>query len=162
MIVLDANILLYAYNADAPEHKPARRWLNGRLEGPDWIGLPWLTIWAFLRISTNPRLFPRPLTVDESFSIVRAWLASPRVVVVEPGPRHGELLEELVRANQAAGPLVTDAALASIAKEHGASLVSTDRDFARFSDLDWLNPLAAPTPTSQVPRRIRPTGLDSR
>lgn len=141
MTLLDANILLYAYNADAPEHERARGWLKSLLASPAWVGLPWLTLWAFLRISTNPRLFPRPLRAEEAFQIVRGWLGLPRVRVIEPGPRHPELLERLVRENQAAGALLTDAALAAVALEQGAVIASTDRDFSRFAGLGWINPL---------------------
>jgi hypothetical protein len=139
--LLDANILLYAYNADAPEHEQARRWLKSLFARPEWIGLPWLTLWAFLRISTNPRLFPRPLRAEEAFEILHGWLRLPRVRVIDPGPRHPELLERLVTGNQAAGALLTDAALAALAFEQGAVLASTDQDFSRFPGLRWVNPL---------------------
>ena len=141
MTILDANLLLYAYNADAPEHDAARAWVQGILAGRDWVGLAWLTIWAFLRISTNPRLFLQPLPVQEAFEIVRGWLVIPSVVVIQPGPRHADILEILAVENQAGGPLLTDAALAAMAIEQGAVLASTDRDFSRFQRLQWLNPL---------------------
>jgi toxin-antitoxin system PIN domain toxin len=139
--VLDANILLYACNADAPEHERAREWLKALFASPQWIGLPWLTLWAFLRISTNPRLFPRPLPAEEAFRTLHGWLRQPRLRVVEPGPRHTEILERFVAENQAAGSLLTDAAMAALAVEQGAVLASTDRDFSRFPDLRWMNPL---------------------
>ncbi len=141
MTILDANLLLYAYNADAPEHDAARAWVQGILAGRDWVGLAWLTIWAFLRISTNPRLFLQPLPVQEAFEIVRGWLALPSVVIIQPGTRHTDILEELAVENQAGGPLLTDAALAAMAIEQGAVLASTDRDFSRFPRLQWLNPI---------------------
>lgn len=141
MTILDANLLLYAYNADAPEHDAARAWVQGILAGRDWVGLAWLTIWAFLRISTNPRLFLQPLPVQEAFEIVRGWLALPSVVIIQPGTRHTDILEELAVENQAGGPLLTDAALAAMAIEQGAVLASTDRDFSRFQRLQWLNPI---------------------
>lgn len=141
MTVLDANVLLYACNADAPQHERAWRWLKALFASPEWIGLPWLTLWAFLRISTNPRLFPRPLPAEEAFKILYAWLRLPRVRVIEPGPRHAEILERFVTGCQAAGSLLTDAALAALTFEHGAILASTDRDFSRFPDVRWVNPL---------------------
>lgn len=143
MTLVDANILLYGFNADAPEHQRARRWLKQLFAGADWIGLPWLCLWAFLRISTNPRLFPRPLRPEEAFRIVRGWLDMPRVRVVEPGARHAEILERLVTKYQAAGGLLTEAALAALAFEQGAALASTDQGFSRFPDLRWTNPLEA-------------------
>jgi toxin-antitoxin system PIN domain toxin len=141
MTVLDANILLYAYNADAREHIRARSWLEALFAGSDWIGLPWLTLWAFLRLSTNTRVFPRPLPAEEAFRTVQVWLEHPRVRIVQPGPRHLSILERLVTENQAAGRLLSDAALAAMALEHGATLASTDHDFSRFASLHWLNPL---------------------
>jgi toxin-antitoxin system PIN domain toxin len=142
--ILDASILLYAYNADAPQHKSSRRWLENLYASPDWIGLPWLTLWAFIRISTNPRLSPIPLPAAEAFQIVRMLLAQPNSTVVEPGPRHAGILERLVEDHQATGPLLTDAVLAALAVEHGATLASTDRGFARFQELHWVNPLGRP------------------
>jgi uncharacterized protein len=98
--LLDANILLYAYNADAPQHAIVRGWLDGLLASREPVGLTWLTLWAFLRISTNPRLFPRPLDVREAFEILRGWLASPIVVMIQPGALHADILESLAVESQ--------------------------------------------------------------
>jgi toxin-antitoxin system PIN domain toxin len=141
LTLLDANVLLYAYDKDAPNHLAAARWIKHLFDGSETIGLPWITLWAFVRISTNPRVWTNPKPPQEAFQIVREWLALPGVVVVQPGPRHVELLERLVIDNRAAGPLTTDAALAAMAIEHGATLASTDRDFSRFPDLRWVNPI---------------------
>lgn len=141
MTILDANILLYAYNADASQHLDTRRWLEQQLATLDPIGIPWVTLWGFLRISTNPRLTRIVLRAEEVFQAVGELLAHPQVIVVEPGPRHAEILEQLVRNAGATGPRVTDAALAALAIEHGATLASTDRDFSRFPNLRWVNPL---------------------
>ena len=140
MTILDANILLYAHNADAPQHAPIAQWVQKLLAGPDTIGLPWMTLWAFLRLSTNARLWPNPKPVGEAFAVVREWLAQPGVVVLHPGPRHAELLEKLVTEQRAAASLVSDAALAALALENGAVLASTDRDFSRFPGLRWVDP----------------------
>ncbi len=142
MIVLDANILLYAYNADAPEHAASAAWLERAVAGRDPVGLPLMVVWAFLRISTNPRLWPDPLPAREAFRIVKELLALPGVVLLQAGTRHLEILEQLVTRCKAAGPLLTDAALAALALENGATLASTDRDFGRFDGLRWINPLA--------------------
>ena len=142
MIILDANILLYAYQADTPHHAAAAKWIERQFKGRDVIGLPWITIWAFLRVSTNPRAWPRPMPAHKAFQIVREWLAMPGVAIVHPGPRHAELLERLVGDYGAGGPMVTDAALAALAIENGAALASTDRDFSRFEGLRWVNPLS--------------------
>jgi toxin-antitoxin system PIN domain toxin len=145
MTVIDANVLLYAYNADAPQQPAAQQWLESLLESGDTIALPWVTIWAFIRIGTNSRIYPNPRPAQESFAIVRDWLAQPGVVPLNPGPLHAQILEKLVCDHVAAGPLVTDAVLAALAIEHGATLASTDQDFRRFPDLRWLNPLSVST-----------------
>jgi toxin-antitoxin system PIN domain toxin len=137
----DVNILLYAYNADAPQHPAAVAWLKGLFDSGETIGLPWSIIWGFLRICTNPRLWPNPLPAQQAFEIIRGWIAEPGVVVIEPGPRHAEILEHLVIECRAGGPLVSDAVLAALALEFGATLASTDRDFGRFPDLRWVNPV---------------------
>lgn len=141
MIILDANILLYAYQADSPQHRDAADWLNALFAGPETIGLPWLTIWAFLRISTNPRAWPSPMPVATALHHVREWLEQPGVIAVGPGPRHLELLDSVATDGRAVGPLFSDAVLAALAIENGATLASTDRDFSRFSGLNWINPI---------------------
>jgi toxin-antitoxin system PIN domain toxin len=143
MTVIDANVLLYAYNADAPQQRTAQRWLQNLIESGETIALPWLTIWAFIRIGTNSRIYENPRPAQEAFAILSDWLAQPGVVPLNPGPLHAGILEKLVCDHAAAGPTVTDAVLAALAIEHGATLASTDRDFRRFPDLRWLNPLSA-------------------
>ncbi len=146
MTIIDANLLLYAYNADAPQQPAAAQWLGKLLASGETIALPWVTIWAFIRISTNPRIWPNPRPAPEAFAIVGEWLAQPGVIPLHPGARHAEIPEKLVSDHGATGPLVTDAVLAALAMEHGAMLASTDQDFRRFPDLRWLNPLAGPSP----------------
>lgn len=143
MILVDANLLLYAYHPRAEQHDQSRAWLESSLSGPDLVRFAWLTLWAFLRIATNPRAFDRPLSAPEADAAISAWLAQPVAGIVEPGERHWELLRGLVRDGQTTGPLVMDAVLAAIALEHGATLCTTDRDFSRFPGLTWMNPLAA-------------------
>jgi len=140
--LLDANILLYAYNADAPEHTASAAWLERALASSELIALPLLVVWAFLRLSTNPRVWPNPKTAAEAFGIMKELLALPGVELLQPGARHIEILEALVAKYKATGPLMTDAVLAAMAMESGATLASTDRDFSRFEDLRWINPLA--------------------
>jgi toxin-antitoxin system PIN domain toxin len=141
MILVDANLLLYAYDPGAAEHQGSRAWLETMLSGSALVRFSWLTLWAFLRITTNPRIFERPLTVPEAAAHVSSWLAQPSAGILEPGERHWDILRQLAQDGQAAGPLVMDAALAAIAIEHGATLCTTDRDFARFPGLTWINPL---------------------
>lgn len=142
MILVDANLLLYAYDPDSPQHDVSRRWLEEVLSGSVLVRFPWITLWAFMRISTNPRVFVHPLTAAEAHEAVGSWLAQPNAGIVEPGERHLEILNGLLHDGQATGPLVMDAVLAAMAIEHGATLCSTDRDFARFADLEWENPIA--------------------
>lgn len=142
MTLLDANILLHLYNRDAPENAAITKWVNALLDGSEWVALPWVTLWAFLRISTNPRIFQRPLTAAEAFSIVREWITLPRVRVLTEGERHAEILEQLMTKHHAAGPLVSDAVVAALAIEYGAVVASTDKDFGRFTDVRWVNPLS--------------------
>jgi toxin-antitoxin system PIN domain toxin len=143
MKLVDANLLLYAYDPRAAHHEASRAWLESALSGSALIRFAWLTLWAFLRISTNPHVYERPLSMEEAEGIVSSWLAQPVAGVLEPGERHWEILTELTRSGQAVGPLVMDAAIAAIAVEHGATLCTTDKDFARFEGLTWVNPLEA-------------------
>jgi toxin-antitoxin system PIN domain toxin len=141
MILIDANLLLYAYDPRAAEHDDSRTWFEATMSGVELVRFAWLTLWAFLRISTNPRVFEHPLSVAESEAIVSSWLAQPIAGILEPQERHWEILKRMLHSGQAAGPLVIDAMLAAIAVEHGATLCTTDRDFARFQELKWTNPL---------------------
>lgn len=141
MTIVDANLFLYAYNADAPQHSATARWLGELLKSGETIALPWVTLWAFLRISTNSRIWAHPLSVEQVFSIIEEWIAQPGVVVLQSGPRHAEILKQLAMEHRVAGPLVTDAVLAALALENGALLASSDQGFRRFSELRWTNPL---------------------
>jgi uncharacterized protein len=143
VILIDANLLLYAYHPRAPQHKASRGWLEAVLSGSQLVRFAWLTLWAFLRISTNPRVFERPLSTSEAETAVSAWLARPIAGILEPGERHWEILRGLMREGQTAGALIMDAALAALALEHGVTLHTTDRDFSRFPGLKWTNPLSA-------------------
>ncbi|MBI2678197.1 MAG: PIN domain-containing protein [Candidatus Koribacter versatilis] len=141
MILVDANILLYAYDPGARHHEAARRWLAHAFTDEPSVGLPWPMIHAFLRISTNPRLYEAPYSTAEAAGIVAGWLALQNVRAVVAGDRHWEILAGLVAATGVRGPAITDAALAALAIEHAAILYSTDRDFARFPGLKWKDPL---------------------
>jgi hypothetical protein len=143
MILVDANVLLYAYDAASPRHKAARTWWEERLSRPEPVRLAWSTIVAFVRIGTHHRVFQQPLTLAEACDHVGSWLARPMVDVLAPGPRHWDIFRRLLVSAQATGNLATDAHLAALAIEHGAGLRSTDMDFARFDGLSWQDPLAA-------------------
>jgi toxin-antitoxin system PIN domain toxin len=142
MLIADLNLLLYATNADAPQHERARRWWESAVTGDENVGLAWIVILGFVRIATNPRIMSVPLTLAQALAIVGGWLAQPGIRVVEPTDRHWRILEELLAETGAAGNLTSDAHLAALAIEHGATLCSADRDFARFERLRWHNPLA--------------------
>ena len=141
MILVDANLLLYAYHSRAEQHERSRAWLEVTLSGPELVRFAWLTLWAFMRIGTNPRVFERPLSTSEAETVVSSWLAQPNAGILEPGERHWDILRKLMGEGQTTGPLVMDAVIAAIAVEHGATLNTTDRDFSRFSGLKWTNPL---------------------
>ncbi len=143
MILVDANLLLYAYHPKAMQHDAARTWLETVLRGSELVRFAWLSIWAFLRISTNPRAFVQPLSTHEAEAAVTTWLVQPIAGILDPGERHWEILRSVTRQGQASGPLIMDAALAAIAIEHGATLYTTDRDFSRFPGLKSTNPLGA-------------------
>jgi len=143
MILLDANLLLFAYVPESAEHDAARTWVEELLSEIEPVAIPWVTVWAFLRIGTNPGVFERPFSPAEALDAISGWLAQPVVTTPGPGPHHHEILDRMIREGQATGPLVTDAVLAALAIEHGCTLASTDRDFARFPGLRWFNPLAA-------------------
>lgn len=140
MKLVDANILLYAYNKSAEHHAACRRWLEQALNDPEPVGFAWQTLIAFIRIATNPRAFAQPLSSSQACSVVDALLQRPNVALVEPGERYWKLLREQVAAGRARADLIADAALAALALEHGATLCSTDRDFLRFGDLKHLDP----------------------
>jgi toxin-antitoxin system PIN domain toxin len=140
--ILDANLLLYAYNESAPEQVAAAEWLTKLLESGETIALPWVSIWAFLRISTNARIFPNARSAKEAFEIISEWLSQPGVVLLQPGLRHFEILERLALRYAVNGPLLADAVLAALAVENGAVLASSDQDFRRFPEVRWMNPLA--------------------
>ena len=141
MLLIDANLLVYAYHTQSAEHRASRQWHESTLNGAEPVRLAWMTIWAFLRITTNARVFRRPLSAAEAGEAVSSWLDQPNVSVLEPAERHWEILRDLARKGQASGPLMMDAALAALAVEHGATLCTADRDFARFPGLKWTNPL---------------------
>lgn len=141
MILVDANVLLYAHHPRAPQHARCRAWVEEAFSGEEPVCLAWVTILAFLRISTNPRIFERHLSITEAVSTVSAWLAQPSVAVLEAGEGCWEILGKLLGTAQASGPLVMDAFLAALALENGAVLCTTDRDFSRFPRLKLVNPV---------------------
>ncbi len=141
MIVPDLNLLIYATNRDSPRHAASRTWWEDTLSADIPVGVPWIVTLGFLRLTTNAGVFPQPLKVEASLSIVSTWFTAPCVRMLEPTERHWGILRDLLVTLGAAGNLTTDAHLAALAIEHGATLFSTDNDFARFPKLNWRNPL---------------------
>ena len=141
MIVPDVNLLVYAYNRDAPRHAGARAWWEELINGARPVGIPWAVSCGFVRLMTHPAVLVTPLAPTAAVGRVRSWFEQPSVEVLEPGPRHLEILARLVAEVGVAGNLTTDAHLAAIAIEYQCELHSTDIDFARFSGLRWRNPL---------------------
>lgn len=143
MNLVDANVLLYAVNESDERHEGARSWLDASLSGSATVGFAWLPLLAFLRLSTKPGLFPSPLSVDQALGRVRRWLEQPTSTVLEPTTRHFDVLAGLLTEVGAGGNLTSDAHLATLAVEHGATLVSYDNDFDRFRGLTWRTPETA-------------------
>lgn len=148
MIIADANLLLYAYAQDAACHQAARAWLERMLSSGELLGLSWVVVQAFIRISTNSRARTQPLTMAEATAVVDTWVALDNVQLVRPGDRHWRIFRDLLREGQCGSALVTDAHLAALAVENGALLCSTDRDFSRFPRLRWTNPLMSAGPSA--------------
>jgi toxin-antitoxin system PIN domain toxin len=144
MILPDVNLLVYAYNSHAPQHDVARDWWERLLNDRAAIGMPWAVAMGFVRVVTNPRATPRPLDGPTATRYVRSWLIRSHVESLHPGPRHLDLLEDLLAGLGVAGRMTTDAHLAALAIEYNAELHSNDADFSRFAGLRWRNPLAGP------------------
>ena len=143
MILLDANVLVYAHVVSTSQHAAARRWLEKQLNDEPRIGLPWPSLLAFVRIVSNPRVFPGAESIGALWNRVEEWLDLENVWIPMPTDRHREVLGNLLRTISGGSKLVPDAHLAALAIEHGLTLCSTDGDFARFPDLRWNNPLAS-------------------
>lgn len=141
MIVPDINLLVYAYNADAPLHRKAKAWWEAMLNDGRPVGLAWAAMLGFVRLMTHPRVVVSPMRPAEATGHVRAWLAVPSVQILHPGPRHLDVLEALLADLGVAAQLTTDAHLAAIAIEYQCELNSNDTDFGRFTGLRWVNPL---------------------
>lgn len=144
MLVLDVNVVLAAQRADHPSNPFVRPWFERLVEGGladhEGFAVP-STVWAsFLRITTNRRIFPIPTPLDDAFAFVEATAAQPRCSPAEPGSRHLRLVRRLCEEAAATGDLVPDAIIGAIALEHGATVATLDRDFARFESVRHLRP----------------------
>jgi uncharacterized protein len=142
MILIDANILLYAYNRASDQHERARVWLEDALAGTQSVLLPWPVLLAFLRISTSSRVWPRPLDIANACEIMATLLGLDKVTIPQPGENHWQILSDLLNTCQCRDALIMDAHLAALAIERGATICTNDRDFSRFPKLKVLYPLA--------------------
>ncbi len=154
MKIVDANVLLYAVNESAEHHEEAITWLDGALNGRSTVGFSWVSLLAFLRLSTKIGLFPSPLTVEQAVDRTRAWLSQPTSVLLEPSPRHLDVLSGLLNPLGGGGNLVNDAHLAALAIEHRGEVVTYDNDFGRFAGVSWSTPadLEVPPPRGRTGR----------
>ena len=141
MILVDANLLIYAHVGSFKQHETAREWLDHQLNGATPVGLPWESLLAFLRIVTNPRVFDRAEPIADAWEQVRGWLSCEPVWVPQPTERHADVLSGLLVQSGVYANLVPDAHFAALALEHGLTVCSTDSDFSKFKNLKWLNPL---------------------
>jgi len=145
VILVDANILLYAEDQLGPQHEVAREWWDAQLSAASPVCLCWSVLCAFIRIGTSSRVFERPLSLKQAIARVQSWLDQPCTRLIHPTERHWTVLRALLIEGQALGNLVSDAHLAALAVQHGCTLMSTDRDFARFPNIKWKNPLSTGT-----------------
>ena len=141
MILVDANLLIYAIDSDSPPHRAAREWLEEALSGTSRVGLPWIVLLAFVRITTRQGILVTPLSLDEAIGYVDSWLDQPFVEPVSPGPSHWGSLRSLLAASGTAGNLTSDAHIAALPIEHEAAIYSTDHDFGRFAGVKHVNPI---------------------
>lgn len=139
MILIDANLLIYALDSDSPHHARARPWLERTLSGTTSVGLPWIVILAFIRLTTRAGIMHQPLSLADAAAYVDSWLQQPCVEVVDPGEHHWQILSSLLEATGAAGNLTSDAHIAALALERGASICSADHDFFRFPGIRHLS-----------------------
>jgi uncharacterized protein len=138
--IVDANVLLYAVNAASPQHVTAKAWLDDTLSGDTRVGLPWLSLLAFLRIATQPSVFARPLSVVQALGVIDGWCIAPNVVHPEPGRGFAARFAHTVTSGSAPGNPISEAYLAALATQHDAVVATFDRDFARFSEVKTVVP----------------------
>jgi toxin-antitoxin system PIN domain toxin len=144
MKIVDLNILLYAVNENAAHHSAVLKWWEDAVGGHEALGLPWVVLLGFIRLATNPTVFPNPLDIESAVRKIDTWLSLDPTCIVHAKEGHWDILRSLLADSGAAGNLTTDAHLATLAISHGAVLVSCDNDFARFRGLRWENPIRQP------------------
>lgn len=140
-MILDVNVLIIARNSASDHHAHMRGWLEHALNGPARVGMPWATLTSFLRLATSRAVFPAPLAPGDAMDQVEQWLAAAAAWVPTETEEHAAVLRQLIERHRLTGDLLPDAHLAALAIEHGVEVVSTDGDFARFTEIRWRNPL---------------------
>jgi uncharacterized protein len=140
MILPDVNVLIYAFRTEVPEHAVCRPWLNRIVEGDARFGVSRLALSAVVRLTTNPRSYRPPSTLEDAFGFCEDLLGQPHCQIVEPGERHWDIFQRLCIETGTRGGLVTDAWFAALAIEWGCEWITLDRDFARFPGLKWQVP----------------------
>jgi toxin-antitoxin system PIN domain toxin len=143
VILVDANILVYAFSTSMGQHEAAREWLDAQLRSGTQLALPWESTMGFVRLVSNSRMFATPSTVAEAWEQADAWLAAPNVWAPTPTAQHRQLIGELIGSNAFTTKDVPDIQLAALAISHGLKLASHDQGFARFEGLRWIDPIAA-------------------
>lgn len=141
MILADLSLIIAAVNSRAPKHRAARAWWEETLNGTDTIGLSWLVILGFIRLSTHPKIFPNPMLLADAIALVDGWIARPNVQIVAVTPQHWNILQNMLHAVGHGSALTMDAHLACLAIEHDAEIATADEDFSHFPGLKWHNPL---------------------
>jgi toxin-antitoxin system PIN domain toxin len=141
VIIPDVNLLVYAYNSDAPHHQRAKDWWEAAVRGSQPVAIPWVVALGYLRIMTSRTVLPRPMAMTTALAHLRCWLEQPSVGVLQPGPRHLGILEGFCEAGMLTAALMTDGHIAALAIENQATVHSNDTDFSRFPGLRWCNPL---------------------
>jgi toxin-antitoxin system PIN domain toxin len=140
VILPDVNILIYAFRKDVPHHADCKVWLDAVIEGDAQFAMSPQVLSAVVRITTNPRVFREPSTLDEAFAFCDTLFGQPHCERVEPGERHWEIFRRVCQESGTRGPRVTDAWFAALAIEHGCTWITLDRDYARFPGLEWKGP----------------------
>ncbi|HXG86721.1 MAG TPA: TA system VapC family ribonuclease toxin [Vicinamibacterales bacterium] len=147
MKIIDTNLLVYAYVPALEQHAAAKRWFEQTLTDDESVGLAWVSVLGFVRVVTNPRVFRIPLLLDRAVAVVDGWFQQQAVEIILPTPRHWSTLRDMLIQGQAGGAMTTDAHLAALAVEHGATIYTTDRDFLRFPGVKVFNPLQPESPS---------------
>ena len=142
MRIVDANILIYAYDSGSPNHHVCRMWLDAHLNGRRKVGLPWSSLLAFARIVSNPRIYTTPVSVSKAWDQVIEWLNLEPVFIPRPATDHKNILGHIINSSSITANDLPDAHLAALAIENGLILCSTDSDFAKYTDIEWENPIA--------------------